>query len=92
MTTLELALTMLSEATSSALHQARDSQGFVPLQRDADEVGSIAGSARQQVEAATGQPVVSSENAKILTARAQQPPLFASADAPIPDTTDPDLD
>jgi DNA-damage-inducible protein D len=32
MMTLELALTMLSEATSTALHQAHDSQGFTPLQ------------------------------------------------------------
>lgn len=76
MTTLELALTMLSEATSTALHQARDSQGFTPLQQDAREAGGIAGAARQQIEAATGQPVISAENAKTLTARAQQPPLL----------------
>lgn len=43
MTTLELALTMLGEATSTALHQARDSQGFVELQRDAGEAGEITG-------------------------------------------------
>ena len=81
MTTLELALTMLSEATSTALHQARDSQGFTPLQQDAREAGEIAGSARQQIEAATGQPVVSAENAKTLTARAQQPSLLPTDDS-----------
>ena len=75
MTTLELALTMLSEATSTALHQAHDSQGFTPLQQDAREAGRIAGEARQQIETATGQPVVSAENAKTLTTRAQQPSL-----------------
>lgn len=78
MTTLELALTMLSEATSTALHQARDSQGFTPLQQDAREAGAIAGEARQQIEAATGQPVVSAENAKRLTMRAQQPSLLST--------------
>jgi DNA-damage-inducible protein D len=56
MTTLELALTMLLEATSTALHQAREGQGFTPLQQDAREAGRIAGGARQQIEAATGQP------------------------------------
>ena len=46
MTSLELALTMLSEATSTAMHQARDSQGLMELQRDAGEAGAIAGAAR----------------------------------------------
>jgi DNA-damage-inducible protein D len=48
MSTLELALTMLSEATSTALHHARDSQGFTPLQHDARDAGEIAGAARQR--------------------------------------------
>ncbi|WIG59594.1 MAG: hypothetical protein OJF49_002341 [Ktedonobacterales bacterium] len=78
MTSLELALTMLSEATATALHQAHDSQGFIELQGDAQKAGEIAGSARQQIEAETGRPVVSSENAKSLTASAKQPQLFAA--------------
>lgn len=82
MTSLELALTKLSEATSTTLHQARDSEGFVQLQRDAHEAGGIAGGARQQIEAATGQSVVSGENARTLTARAQQPRLFGPGDVP----------
>jgi hypothetical protein len=81
MTTLELALTMLSEPTSTALHQAHDSQGFTPLQQDAREAGAIAGAARLQIEAATGQPVVSAENAKTLTAWAQQPSLLPADDS-----------
>jgi DNA-damage-inducible protein D len=76
MTSLELALTMLSEATSTVLHQAHDSQGFDALQTDAHEAGDVAGAARQDIEARTGQPVVSAENYQTLTARAQQPALF----------------
>jgi hypothetical protein len=41
----------------------------------------IAGAARQQIEAATGQPVISAENAKTLTARAQQPSLLPADDS-----------
>ncbi|HEX6800688.1 MAG TPA: Bro-N domain-containing protein [Ktedonobacterales bacterium] len=80
MTTLELALSTLAEATSAALHQARDSSGFVELQRDAGEAGEVAGAARTDIEARTGQPVVSSQNAKHLTARAEQPPLLLAPD------------
>ena len=76
MTSLELALTMLTEATSTAIHQARDSQGLMELQRDAGEAGAIAGAARLQIEARTGQPVVSADNARTLTAKAEQPRLF----------------
>lgn len=76
MTSLELALTTLAEATSTAIHQARDSQGFVELQRDAGEAGDIAGGARQQIEARTERPIVSAENARSLTAKAKQPQLF----------------
>ncbi|MGH2514593.1 MAG: phage antirepressor protein, partial [Ktedonobacterales bacterium] len=82
MTTLELALTMLSEATSTVLHQTRDSQGFLPLQRDARRAGEIAGAARREIEAESGVPVVSSENANTLTAHAVQPRLFATDDEP----------
>lgn len=86
MTTLELALTMLSEATSTALHQTRDSQGLVELQRDALRAGEIAGNAREQIETEIGRPVVSAENAKSLTARTAQPQLFAPGNAS--DSTD----
>lgn len=84
MTTLELALTMLSEATSAAIHQTRNSQGLVELQRDALRAGEIAGDAREQIETETGRPVVSGENAKSLTARAAQPRLFEPGSASDP--------
>ncbi len=76
MTSLELALTMLTEATSTAIHQARDSQGLMELQRDAGEAGAIAGATRLQIEERTGQPVVSEDNARTLTAKAEQQRLF----------------
>jgi hypothetical protein len=66
MTTLEVALTTLAEATSTAIHQANERHGMGELRRDAQGAGDIAGAARQQIEEATRQPVVSSENAKQL--------------------------
>jgi DNA-damage-inducible protein D len=62
MTDLELALTMLGEATATTLHQDRDSQGMNELRRDAHEAGDVAGSARRDIEARTGKPVVSDAN------------------------------
>ena len=76
MTSLELALTMLSEAAATTIHQARDSQGFGELQQDAHEAGEVGGAARRDIEARSGQPAVSAENYKTLTARAQQGQLF----------------
>lgn len=80
MTSLELVLTSLAAATSTAIHQANDSQGFMELQRDAKQAGGIAGTARREIEVATGQPVVSPENAKTLRQgrqRESQPPLLS---------------
>lgn len=78
MTRLELALSTLADATAAELHQTRDTQGFVELPRDAGEAGEVAGAARQDIEACTGQRVVSSHNARQLTARAEQPPLLGA--------------
>ena len=81
MTTLELVLTSLAEATATAIHQAHDSQGFGELRRDAHEAGAIAGSARRDIEAATGDPVVSPTNYQQLRTERQrelQPPLFGA--------------
>jgi hypothetical protein len=66
MTSLELVLTSLASATSTAIHQANDSQGFAELQHDAKQAGGIAGATRREIEAATGQPIVSPENARSL--------------------------
>ena len=85
MTSLELALAILSEATATALHQAHDSPGMGELSDDAQRAGRVGGAARRDVEAELGRPVVSSENAKTLIEDAQrqrQPSLFdGSTDA-----------
>lgn len=54
MNDLELILTMLAEATTTKLHQERDSRGFTPIRGDAKEGGEIAGNTRKQIEKASG--------------------------------------
>ena len=79
MTPLELALTSLAEATATEVHQTRESQGFIELQRDALDAGKVAGNARRDVETLTGKPVVSSTNYRQLQQERQrelQPPLL----------------
>jgi DNA-damage-inducible protein D len=71
MTDLELILTMLGEATSTALHRERDSQGLPDLKTDARDAGQIAGHTRKEIEEATGAPVVSPENYLDLSRRKQ---------------------
>lgn len=67
MTDMELILTMLAEATTTKLHRDRDSQGFVPLRKDAQDGGAVAGRTRKDIEKQSEIPVVSSENFKGLT-------------------------
>lgn len=62
MTDLELILTMLGEATTTALHRERDSQGFPKLKTDAHDGGQVAGRTRRDIEEQTGAPVVSPTN------------------------------
>jgi DNA-damage-inducible protein D len=69
MTSLELVLTSLGEATATALHQAHNTQGFPALREDTHEAGDVAGATRRDIEARTGQPVVSPENYRTLTER-----------------------
>lgn len=76
MTGLELALTMLSEASATVLHQVHDSHGFGELQSDAHEAGEVGGAARKDIEERTGQSAVSRENYKTLTTPARQGELF----------------
>jgi hypothetical protein len=69
MTDIELILTMLAEATTTKLHRDRDSSGFEPLKKDAQEGGAVAGSTRRDIEKRSGKPVVTSENFKALTGK-----------------------
>ncbi len=62
MNDLELILTMLAEATTTKLHQERDSRGFTPIRSDAKEGGKIAGNTRKQIEKASGAKISTREN------------------------------
>jgi len=72
MTDIELILTMLGEATTTKLHRDRDSKGFEPLKKDAQEGGAVAGSTRKDIEKRSGKPVVTSENYKALTGKGRK--------------------
>ena len=66
MSTLELALNMLAEATTTELTKASNPNGLSENRKVAQEGGTIAGNARKEIEARTGQPVITSQNAKQL--------------------------
>ena len=66
MSTLELALNMLAEATTTELTKASNPMGLKENQKVAQEGGTIAGNARKEIEERTGKPVVTSQNAKQL--------------------------
>ena len=66
MSTLELALHMLAEATTTELTKAANPMGLKQNQKVAQEGGTIAGNARKEIEERTGQSVVTSQNAKQL--------------------------
>jgi len=63
MSTLELVLNMLAEATTTELAKEHDAQGLVENQQVAKRGGKVAGDARKAIEADTGKPVITSKNA-----------------------------
>jgi hypothetical protein len=63
MSTLEIALNMLAEASTAELTKAENPQGLDENKIVARSGGNIAGNARKEIEERTGQPVVSSKNA-----------------------------
>lgn len=63
MSTLELVLNMLAEATTTELAKAHDAQGLPENQQIAKRGGKVAGDARKAIEADTGKPVITSQNA-----------------------------
>lgn len=69
MTDIELILTMLGEATTTKIHRDRDSQGLIPLTKDAQDGGAVAGRTRKDIEVQTGNPVISAGNFKKLSAK-----------------------
>ena len=76
MTDLELILTMLGETSTREIAVQKDAQGFYENHKAATAGGSIAGSARKQIEAQTGKKVVSSSNFLGQNKRAADPQLL----------------
>lgn len=62
MNDIELILTMLGEATTTKLHQDRNSRGFQSLKTDTKDGGAVAGRTRKDIEVQTKRKIVSSEN------------------------------
>ena len=63
MSNLELVLTMLAEASTTDISKAEQPQGFSESQKIARRGGRVAGIARQTLEAETGRPVITAQNA-----------------------------
>ena len=68
MSDTELVLTMLAEASTRDISKASKPVGFDESVKVAKRGGNVANVARQQLEAETGQPVITSQNAVQLNA------------------------
>ena len=66
MSTLELALNMLAEATTTELTKSENPYGLEENQLVARKGGRVAGNARREIEKETGKSVITSQNAKQL--------------------------
>ena len=66
MTNTELILNMLAEASTKDISQAVNPESFEESKKVAKQGGNVANVARKELEAKTGQKVVSSSNAKLL--------------------------
>lgn len=64
MSTLELVLNMLAEATTTELSKEEEPQTFEESRDVAKRGGTVAGNARLDIEAQTGKPVITSKNAQ----------------------------
>ena len=64
MSDLELVLTMLAEASTTDIAKMEQPQGFDENQQVARRGGNVAGVARKALEAETGRPVVTAQNAE----------------------------
>ncbi len=68
MSTLELVLNMLAEATTTEISKARQPETFDESRQIAQEGGSLAGEARRGIEQRSGRPVIMQKNAVDFTA------------------------
>ena len=68
MSTMEIVLNMLAEATTTELSKAHLPEGFSESQNIARRGGSYAGQVRKDIEKDTGRPVITSQNAAQINA------------------------
>lgn len=66
MSNLELVLNMLAEATTTEISKKKEPETFEESKNIANQGGTIAGNARKEIEAKTGEEVVIPKNAKAL--------------------------
>jgi len=66
MTNLELILNMLAEATTTEISKEKKPDTFLESKKIAQKGGKIAGNTRKEIEAETGEKVISTKNAKQL--------------------------
>jgi BRO family, N-terminal domain. len=67
MTTLEIVLNMLAEATTTELTKIANPQGLEENRKVAKEGGSVAGNARKEIEQRSGRSVVTPKNAATMS-------------------------
>lgn len=72
MSTAEIVLNMLAEVATTELSKGQQPEGFAENKEVARRGGRIAGQARQAIEADSGQPVITSQNAAQLNAMVTQ--------------------
>ncbi len=63
MSTLELVLNMLAEATTTEMSKIHGPETFEENREIAKRGGTVAGNARKEIEADTGRPVITEKNA-----------------------------
>jgi len=63
MSTLELVLNMLAEATTTEISKEQKPESFAENKQVARSGGEVAGNARKDIETRTGKPVITSQNA-----------------------------
>ena len=73
MSTLELVLNMLAEATTTEISKDKNPQTFKENRVVAKEGGEVAGNARKDIEERTGKPVITSQNAEDFSTAEEEP-------------------
>ena len=63
MSTLELVLNMLAEATTTEISKSVEPKSLEENKQVARRGGKVAGNARREIESDTGKPVITSQNA-----------------------------